>query len=226
MSSCRMAPVAITRPSDTSGDEAARRSIAPSIRTCAAPNAQHRLAHRAHVGGRARPGDFDRALCVQPGDQYIAERCSHAGLQQAADGKARWRVAVHRSSRRGSPRPGVRGASRSVCRSHRAPPRLVPRRSPPPHGLRRRALRGSPQASRSCRCSSPGRPAPACVRGRSAWTAVAPLAWRRWRSGSPGNQARVRWPGQPSAWAPAPRDAIAPPSRARATSSRTMKLAT
>ena len=48
-------------PSQTSGAEAARRSMAPSISTWSAPCCEHQLADRAHLLGGARPGDLDDA---------------------------------------------------------------------------------------------------------------------------------------------------------------------
>ncbi len=168
MSSLRIAPVDITRPSATSGEEAARRSIAPSISTCSAPWASIASATRrasAAAEGPATsivPAPFRRAIRTSPSGVRIAVRSSSscgnaAGAQQPVGGR-------HQCS-------GVEPHGRlldpevdHVVLLAVAPDRRDPDR---PSGLRELAQQSS-RARRSCRCSWRARRAPGGEPGRSA----------------------------------------------------------
>ncbi len=78
----------ITSPSATSGREAARRSIAPSISTCSAPCASIASADLAHLLGGARAGDFDGAGALQPDDQHAAEGSADIRLLEQLERQA------------------------------------------------------------------------------------------------------------------------------------------
>ena len=67
MSSLSTAPVAIIRPSATSGEEAARRSIAPSISTCSAP-----CASIASLTARTCAAALGPATSIAPGPRRRA----------------------------------------------------------------------------------------------------------------------------------------------------------
>ena len=169
---------------------------------------EHRLAHRAHVRGGARAGDFDRARLCEPARSRLRRAACSRPSARAARARRRSPAAARRCVATRLPACRcTRGlsmrASITSCASPSRPIEVTPTGAP---GAAR-ARRGSPRASRSCRCSSRARPARAraCRRAaRQPRGAVSAI-----RAGC------ARGAGRPDA-----RVAM------RAASSRTMKLAT
>ena len=129
--------MAITSPSATAGEEAARRSIAPSISTCSAPSASIASLTVAQVLGGARAGDFDGAPLCEPRDHDLAERRSHSRLREPLVREAACAQQRVGARHEAAAPAGRSAASRSARRSRRAPRRRARSRS------RRRACRAA-----------------------------------------------------------------------------------
>ena len=72
----------------TAGEDAARRSIAPSISTCSAPWPSIASLTALTSSAALGPGDLDRAAVSKPRDQDAAERSAHARVLQDRMGDA------------------------------------------------------------------------------------------------------------------------------------------
>ena len=154
------APVDITRPSDTSGEDAARRSIAPSISTCSAP-----WPSIASLTARTSAAALGPATSTAPGSAsawrsaprravFARRRASSScGMPLARSSSS---VVATRLPRPGAPRLLDAAVDHVVLLA------VAPDGGHPDRARRRpRAREAARPGSRSCRCSWPGRPAPA-----------------------------------------------------------------
>ena len=93
MSSPRTAPVAISSPSATAGEEAARRSIAPSISTCSAPSSII-----ASLTARTSAAALGPATSTVPGSESLARTTSPSGVLTPVCARRSWATPLARSS--------------------------------------------------------------------------------------------------------------------------------
>ena len=128
-------PVAITSPSATAGEEAARRSIAPSISTCSAPSSSIASLTARTSAAALGPATSTAPGSRQPRDHDFARAACARRSAPAARARRRSRAAARRSSPRGCPPAAcMRGlsmrASITSCSSPSRPTDVTPTGAP------------------------------------------------------------------------------------------------